>query len=60
MITYREHRKEFLKDKKVKGEYKKLLPEYRGEERLLRNGINIEPADEFLLELGSEMTNKTD
>ncbi len=33
---------------------------YRGKERLLRNGISIEPADEFLLELGSEMTNKTD
>ena len=28
MITYREHRKELLKDKKVKDEYEKLLPEY--------------------------------
>ena len=28
MITYREHRKELLKDKKVKHEYEKLLPEY--------------------------------
>lgn len=28
MITYREHRKELLKDKKVKEEYEKLLPEY--------------------------------
>ena len=28
MITYREHRKELLKDKKVKDEYDKLLPEY--------------------------------
>ena len=28
MITYREHRKELLKNKKVKEEYEKLLPEY--------------------------------
>ena len=28
MITYKEHRKELLKDKKVKDEYEKLLPEY--------------------------------
>jgi len=28
MITYREHRKELLKDRKVKEEYDKLLPEY--------------------------------
>ncbi|TAN43011.1 MAG: XRE family transcriptional regulator [Nitrospirae bacterium] len=28
MITYREHRKELLKSKKVKEEYDKLLPEY--------------------------------
>ena len=28
MTTYREHRKELLKDKKVKDEYDKLLPEY--------------------------------
>jgi transcriptional regulator with XRE-family HTH domain len=28
MITYREHRKELLRNKKVKEEYEKLLPEY--------------------------------
>ena len=28
MITYKEHRKELLKDKKVRQEYEKLLPEY--------------------------------
>jgi transcriptional regulator with XRE-family HTH domain len=28
MITYREHRRELLKNKKVKEEYEKLLPEY--------------------------------
>ena len=28
MITYKEHRKELLKDKKVRAEYEKLLPEY--------------------------------
>jgi predicted transcriptional regulator len=28
MITYKEHRKELLKNKKVKEEYEKLLPEY--------------------------------
>lgn len=28
MITYREHRKELLKNRKVKDEYDKLLPEY--------------------------------
>lgn len=28
MITYREHRKELLKNKKVKSEYEKLIPEY--------------------------------
>jgi|GEM_PF-7098988 len=28
MITYREHRKELLKNKKVKEEYEKLLREY--------------------------------
>ena len=28
VITYREHRKELLKDKKVRAEYEKLLPEY--------------------------------
>jgi len=28
MTTYREHRKELLKNKKVKEEYEKLLPEY--------------------------------
>jgi len=28
MITYREHRKELLKNKKVKEEYDKLRPEY--------------------------------
>jgi transcriptional regulator with XRE-family HTH domain len=28
MITYREHRKELLKNKKVKDEYERLLPEY--------------------------------
>lgn len=28
MITYREHRKELLKNKKVREEYDKLLPEY--------------------------------
>ena len=33
---------------------------YRGKERLLRNGISIEPADEFLLELGADITNKAD
>ena len=32
----------------------------RGKEKLLRNGINIEPADEFLLALGAEMTNRAD
>jgi transcriptional regulator with XRE-family HTH domain len=29
MITYREHRKELLKNKKVKEEYETLLPEYQ-------------------------------
>lgn len=29
MTTYREHRKELLKSKKVKEEYEKLLPEYQ-------------------------------
>jgi predicted transcriptional regulator len=28
MITYREHRTELLKNKKVREEYEKLLPEY--------------------------------
>ena len=28
MITFKEHRKELLKDKKVRQEYEKLLPEY--------------------------------
>ena len=28
MLTYREHRKELLKNKQVKEEYEKLLPEY--------------------------------
>jgi transcriptional regulator with XRE-family HTH domain len=27
-MTYREHRKELLKDKRVRDEYEKLLPEY--------------------------------
>ena len=27
-MTYREHRKELLKDKRVREEYEKLLPEY--------------------------------
>jgi transcriptional regulator with XRE-family HTH domain len=27
-MTYKEHRKELLKDKKVREEYEKLLPEY--------------------------------
>ncbi len=28
-MVYREHRKELLKDKKVREEYEKLLPEYK-------------------------------
>ncbi|MDP3298103.1 MAG: helix-turn-helix transcriptional regulator [Thermodesulfovibrionia bacterium] len=28
-MTYREHRKELLKDKRVKEEYEKLIPEYK-------------------------------
>ena len=30
VITYREHRKELLKDKKVRAEYERLLPRPRG------------------------------
>ncbi len=38
-MTYKEHRKELLKDKKIKEEYEKLLPEYELARRIIRQRI---------------------
>lgn len=39
MITYREHRKELLKDKRVKEEYEDLLPEYELAKSLIQQRL---------------------
>ena len=48
MITYREHRKELLKNKKVKEEYEKLLREYVLTKSMIKQRIKKKMTQEDL------------
>jgi len=46
MMTYKEHRKELLKDKKTLEEYEKLLPEYKLARSIIERRLKLKLSQE--------------